>query len=231
MIAIHGHDGSPEKVIGLEQRDYTRKFGEELVKTGYMVYAPYVLNVSSLNTNLHALGMLYSQNTKYSIDLLKLLSIVDSIKSQPELSKLPIAVYGISYGGRLSLLLAGIDPRIDIMITSGSFKLNRSYLEDDYALGNERPYWANLVIFNNAFHVYFDYSDIAKLVYPRPFIMELGAFDLGKYPESIINDWQAIRKVYKKNNMSNRLELIWFKGYHETAPQLTIPVLDKFVKG
>jgi len=225
VIALHGFSGSPEKVLGLESKDYTRHFGKELIKNGYMVFAPYVLNSGDKNTNISCLGMLYSQNTFYSIDLQKLLSIIDYIKGDSELKKLPLAVYGISYGGILSVMLGSIDNRIDIVISSGSMQSANALLEKYYNLKNEiiRSIY---VIFNNSFQMYFYYSDFAKLIFPRPLIIEYGAFD--ENPGSVA-EWKKIEKVYEKFKMIDNLKLVWFIGYHETAPKLTIPILNNFV--
>lgn len=227
-IAIHGHSSAPQKVVGLEPRDYTRVFGKKLAESGYAVYAPYVMNLSHLNTNIHALGMLYSMNTKYSIDIQKLLSVVDFIKCHSEYSQIPLIVYGVSYGGRLSLILGAIDDRVDIVVSSGSMKPNRQFLEAHYSLGNN-IYWANQVIFNHPFHVFFRYSDFAKMIFPKPLIIEIGAFDLGDFPYAIIEEWEAMLKFYRSFDMEHRIKLAWFKGFHEVAPLLTIPMLDSFI--
>ena len=48
---------------------------------------------------------------------------------------------------------------------------------------------------------------------------------------SLSHDYSSeIKKVYSKFNMENNLKLIWFKGFHETVPQLVIPVLNSFVQ-
>ncbi|MBN1797201.1 MAG: hypothetical protein JW822_01400 [Spirochaetales bacterium] len=225
VIALHGFSGSPEKVLGLEARDYTRQFGKELVKNGYVVFAPYVLNSGDKNTNISCLGMLYSQHTFYSIDLQKLLSVVDYIKADAELKKLPLTVYGISYGGMLSVLFGSIDNRIDIVISSGALQSAHAFLEQYYRLEKNitRPFH---VIFNNAYQIYFNYSDFARLIYPRPLIIEYGAFD--ENPGSAA-EWKNMENIYKQFDMIDKLKLVWFKGYHETAPVITIPVLNDLV--
>ena len=228
VIAIHGHSGAPEKVIGLEPRDYTRKFGEKLAKEGYIVFAPYVLNISRLNTNVHALGMLYTGNTKYSIDLQKLLSIVDYIKNDPVMTHQPLTIYGVSYGGRLSFMLAAIDERIDAVVTSGGMKLNYEFLEEHYSLENN-IYWASEVIFNRPFHIYFRFSDLAKMIYPRPLIVEIGAYDFGDHPDAIVYELDNIQAFYSLYGKEQNFRISWFKGYHETAPKLTIPILNSFI--
>ncbi|MBN1825485.1 MAG: dienelactone hydrolase family protein [Candidatus Eisenbacteria bacterium] len=228
VIALHGHSGAPEKVVGLEGRDYTRAFGAELARDGYMVFAPYVLGVSRLNTNIHGLGMLYSKNTKYSIDLQKLLAVVDHVRSDPELGALPLAVYGISYGGRLAVLLAAIDARIDAVVSSGAMKFSRAMLEEHYGLESE-VYWADQSIFNHPYHVYFDFADLARLVRPRPLVIEMGAYDLFGRPEAMVEEWRAVQKIYAEGEAGDRVGLVWFRGYHETSPSLVLPVLDHFL--
>lgn len=229
VIAVHGHSGAPEKVIGLEERDYTRAFGKKLAEAGYAVFAPYVLNISRLNTNIHALGMLYSGNTKYSIDIQKLLSVVDYIKADPALSELPVILYGISYGGRLSFMLAAIDERIDILVSSGGMKLNLEFLDAHFSLEN-RVYWDSEVIFNRPYHVHFRFFDLAEMFFPKPLILEIGSYDLGDHPDAIVHEWENMKKIYSRNGNTENLKLAWFRGYHETAPQLTIPMIDALVE-
>lgn len=229
VIAVHGHSGAPEKVIGLEPRDYTRSFGERLVEEGYVVFAPYVLNISSLNTNIHALGMLYTGDTKYSVDIQKLMSVIDFIKQDNRIADLPLIVYGISYGGRVSFMLSAIDDRVDALVTSGSMKMNLEYLEDHFSLENN-IYWAGEVMFNHPYYHYFRFSDLAKMIFPRPLVIELGAYDLGDNPDSIIREWENIKDFYRLYGKEQNIKLSWFKGYHETAPDLTIPFINSLVK-
>jgi len=227
VIAVHGHSGAPEKVIGLEPRDYTRAFGAELARAGYAVFAPYVLGVSRLNANIHGLGLLYSRNTKYSVDLQKLLALVDHVHADPELAGLPLAVYGISYGGRLALLLAALDDRVDAVVASGAMKYSPAWLEEHYRLEND-VYWANETMWNRPYPVLFLFQDLARLVAPRPLLLETGAYDLFGRSASMVEEIRAVRRAYAAAG-GERFETVWFRGYHETAPSLVVPVLDRML--
>lgn len=224
VVAIHGIASVPEKVIGIESRDYTRQFGLELANQGYLVYAPYILNLQNKIPNISGLGILYTGNTHWSIELQKLLSVVDSIKNDPDLSNLPIAAYGISLGGILSLMLSAIDERIDITVSSGALATNPN--ESDYAIHNEINKMNYALLNNMDGVVLFRYLDYARLVYPRPLIIEMGALD-NPTGDTIV--WPEIKRIYERHGMDKNLKLIWFKGFHETVPELTIPAIDEFV--
>jgi len=224
VIAIHGVASVPEKVIGIEARDYTRQFGLELVKQGYIVYAPYIINIQNRTPNISGLGMMYTGNTNWSIDIQKLLSVVDNIKNEPTLSALPLAAYGISAGGHFASMLAAIDKRIDITISSGALFVTA--LASDYAIENDINI-VNYFLFRNVDQeVLFKFSDYARLIYPRPLIIEMGALDNAA---GDIELWPEIQGVYKKYEKEKNLKLVWFKGYHETVPKLVLPILDEFV--
>jgi len=229
VIALHGHSSSPEHVVGLDDPDYTRAFGAELATRGYVVYAPYVFNVSRNNANMGALGMLYTGETKYSLDIQKLLSVVDLIKADPSVSDLPLVLWGISYGGRLAMLLSGLDQRIDVTVVNGAFKHHSAFLENNFSFENQGYTWYEDVLMDRQLYPYFDPIDLVKLVAPRPLLLELPAYDLGPFPEVIIDGWKKIEHLYQDENVGSSVKLIWFKGHHETAPALTIPAIESVV--
>lgn len=225
VIAIHGCASVPEKVIGIEPKDYTRQFGLELAKEGYIVYAPYIINIGNKTANISGLGMLHTGNTHWSIDLQKLLSVVDNIKNDPSLSKLPIATYGISIGGLFAVMLPAVDTRIDIAISSGF--LTKTPNESDYQIERDVNK-VNYMLINNVYEVVcFKYSDYARLIYPRPLMIEIGALD---NPIDDIVLWEEIKQIYARHNIDKNLKLIWFKGFHETVPMLVKPVLNELVQ-
>ncbi|KPJ66491.1 MAG: hypothetical protein AMJ43_08100 [Coxiella sp. DG_40] len=225
VIAIGGVASVPEKVIGIEPRDYTRQFGRELARDGYVVFAPYIINISNRTANISGLGMLYTGNTHWSIDLQKLLSVVDHIKNDPALSELPIATYGISIGGLFAAMLPAVDTRIDIAISSG--RLTRTPNEGDYEIEKDINK-VNYVLVNNIYEVVcFKYSDYARLIYPRPLVIEMGALD-NPIDDTVL--WEEIKQIYSRHNMDKNLKLVWFRGFHETAPKLVKPVLNELVK-
>lgn len=225
VIALHGIASVPEKVLGLESPDYTRQFGLELVKEGYAVYAPFIINLHDKPANISGLGMLYTGNSHWSIELQKLLSVVDFIKGNSHLASLSLVVYGISLGGLLALMLSAIDKRIDIIVSSAAMTRNPN--EFDYAIEKE----VNKINYALVSHmnkiVYFRYSDYARLTYPRPLIIEMGALD---NPIGDTELWPEIEKIYARNDMRDNLRLIYFKGFHETVPELVIPVLDEMIR-
>lgn len=223
VIALHGVDSVPEKVIGVEPGDYTRQFGFELAKQGYVVYAPYIVNMYR-TSNISGLGRMYTGHTNWSIDLQKLLSVVDNIKSDPAFSTLPLITYGISIGGHFSSMLAAIDKRIGIAISSGS--LFSTSLASDFAIEKDINIVNYFLIENTKQEILFKFSDYARLIYPRPLIIEMGALD---NPTSDTELWPEIQKVYKRHNKEKNLRLVWFKGFHETVPELILPMLNEFV--
>jgi len=225
VICIHGVASSPEKVLGLESRDYTRQFGLELAKQGYVVYAPFIINIQNKVPNISGLGMLYTGNTNWSIDLQKLLSVVDNIKSISEFSNLPLITYGLSIGGLFSVMLAAIDKRVDIVISSGA--LSRAPNEDHFNIDKETENQQYVMINNLNQVTLFKYSDYARLIFPRPLIIENDALDVGVDQPKLFLE---IKNIYKRHNMSDNLKLIWFKGFHETVPDLVIPQINNFLQ-
>ena len=224
VIAIHGVASTPEKVVGLEPRDYTRQFGLELAKDGYVVYAPFIINIQNKVPNISGLGMLYTGNTNWSIDLQKLLSVVDNIKSIPELSTIPLITYGISAGGTYAMLLPSIDKRVDIVISSGA--LTRTPNEDLFDIDKETENQQYAMVNNRSQNVLYKYSDYARLVFPRPLIIEKDALDIGIDSPQLYSE---IKEIYSRHNMNKHLKFIWFKGFHETISDLVIPQLNNFV--
>jgi len=215
--------------MGMEEPDYTRSYGAELAKHGYVVYAPYVFNASHYNSNFGALGMLYSGDTKFSLDIQKLMAVVDLVKADPKVSKLPLVLWGVSYGSRLSVYMTAIDQRIEAMVVNGGFLHHKDFLAENFSFGRENHAFVEDVLLNHALYQTFDSADLARLIAPRPMLLELPAYDLDPFPETVVEIWKRIEELYKAENAGASAKLIWFKGYHETAPAVTIPVLDTVV--
>ncbi len=109
LLAIHGRASAPDYVMGMyEKDDYTRSFGDQWLKNGYIVYAPQVN--WSRGLPMQRLGY-----KEAGADLAKLVDIVKYISSKH--SGIPLIVGGISYGATLAEMLGVISQEVKAVIS------------------------------------------------------------------------------------------------------------------
>lgn len=228
VIALHGNNSNPKKVMGFGVEDYSRKFGRKLVKQGYTVFAPYTYNLSEQNKHLSSLGMIYSGETYLTLDIQKLKALVDYIKGHDSLSDLPIICYGVGEGGKLAALFGALDDRVNMVISSGSMTNWQSNLENKFSSLENNPINTEDVIYNIPLLHEFTFSDLGRLISPRPFIIEAGSYDESTKADGV-REWRRIKQWYDRIGYPNRAKLVWFQGYKEAVPELTEPIIRELL--
>lgn len=77
----------------------------------------------------------------------------------------------------------------------------------------------------------FDYSDMAALIAPRPFMVERGHIDTVAFDEYVAFEYAKVRFLYKYLlKIPQRTEIHWFDGPHRIDGEKTYPFLDRWLK-
>jgi hypothetical protein len=77
----------------------------------------------------------------------------------------------------------------------------------------------------------FDHSDMAKLIAPRPFVVERGHLDGVAYDETVGYEFGKVRYFYDHClKIPDRAHILWMDGGHTTFVEASIKYLDRFLK-
>lgn len=216
IVCQHGLEGVPRDTIARtgDGFKYYQAFAEELVRRGYIVYAPQnpyrggdqfrVIQRQSNPLKRSLFSYIIAQHER-TLDWLSTLPYVDTKR---------IAFYGLSYGGKTAMRVPPmLANRYVLAICSGDFNdwIRKVATTDDsygyiYTGEYEMPEW-------NLGNVA-SYGELASLIVPRPFMVERGHDDSVAPDEWVESEYAHVRRIYDKLNISDRTRLEFFNGPH-----------------
>jgi dienelactone hydrolase len=230
MICIHGMQGSPEAVCGLtEKEDYTKRFGLQAVRRGYVVFAPSHVNTVKMRSWLDRKAIEVGQRLQ-ALEQYKLVRLVDYLVARKDVDAKRVGVYGISWGGRSSMNAAALDRRIAACAISGHF--------NDLAPKMVKPsehYTAYIqtaedyAFFPNHFRLCSD-ADVVSLICPRPVFIEQGRQDRVAYWEISQKAFEPVKQMYEKLGVGDRAVFFVFEGPHEIQGEEAFKFFDRWLK-
>ncbi|MBM3795933.1 MAG: hypothetical protein FJW31_18175, partial [Acidobacteria bacterium] len=147
VMVQHGLAGKPEDSLGVapnEKADAVyRRFGWQLAKRGYIVFAPMIAtqdNVerTKLIRRCHPVGMIPA-----GMDARKFGRVLDYLTTLDYVDSARFAFYGLSYGGYTALWTAPAEPRFKVVISSGHYN-DWAVKTTDLTLGTAYPLYFNV---------------------------------------------------------------------------------------
>ncbi len=223
VISQHGGGGFPEMAAyngGANYKDQVRG----AVAEGYVVYAPLVLMYpfgdrdrgtaipaevrKEMDAKLRKAG--YSLA---ALELSKLRLLLDELVLRPEIDRHRIAMIGLSYGGFYATYAAALEPRIQVVVASCSFR-------DDPAIADGQTEGRLLDLAP---------GEMAALVAPRPMQVQSGIADKLIPIEQSRAGAKRAREYYKKAGAEEKFLFVEFDGGHEFRGSLAWPFLKKWL--
>ncbi len=225
IVALHGHGPyGNDPVAGVETtpghirsiRSANYDFGRQLVRKGYVVAAPCLTPFGRRLDSSEAYGgtdacavsfvrmqllgkNLMSENlrdARWAFEFLARRRAVDAGR---------IGCVGLSYGGRMTMLAAAVEPRIRVAVISGALNVMQERIRGRYSCGAQVI--PGLLQFG-------DVPEIAGLIAPRPAVWEVGKRDSLMVEEWIPGAWERIRRAYKALGAEESLAMDSFDGEH-----------------
>ena len=212
VVCQHGRNGLPRDTIDRGKTGYS-DFAAKLAERGFITFAPHNLYRGEdryrwLDRKANTVGC-----TLFSFIIPSHRRILDWLKSRDFVDPKRIAFYGLSYGGETAVRVPPLIEDYAAVICSGGFnQWTRKVAATDFPNGFmksiewEMPYW-------NLGHT-FDYSEMAALIFPRPFLVERGHHDLVSRDEWVAHEYAKVRWLYAQFGMAGRTEIEYFQGGH-----------------
>jgi cephalosporin-C deacetylase-like acetyl esterase len=229
VVCQHGRAGRPQDLI---QPDDARKqtvykaFAAQLADRGFVVYAPqnpYIfeeryryIQRKANPLKLSLFSFILGQHER-TLDWLAGLPFVDAQR---------IGFYGLSYGGKTAVRVPPLLDRYALSICSGDFN---EYTGKMAAV--DRP---DSFMFTIEHEMYefdlgntFNYSDLANLMAPRPFMVERGHKDGVGLDEWVAYEYAKVRRFYTFLGIPERTAIEFRNGGHEIFAEDTFRFLHK----
>jgi dienelactone hydrolase len=238
VLALHGHGAhghhpvaGREDLAGVAQaiKNANYDYGRQLVRQGYVVAAPCLTpfgpRLGSPETygkqdpcavtfvRLQLLGkLLMAENLRDCLWALELLARHEQVDTRR------LGCVGLSYGGRMTMLTAALEPRIGVAVVSGALNVMQERIGKPYSCGAQViPGLLNCG----------DVPEIGSLIAPRSCVWEVGARDTLIAPKWADEALGRMRRAYRAYDAEDRLLVDRFDGGHEWSGRLAFAVLKR----
>jgi dienelactone hydrolase len=238
VLALHGHGKfGHDPVVGrlnqegvadaIRQSNYD--YGLQLVRRGYVVAVPCLTPFGCrLGNSTPYHGQDPCADTFIRMQLLGKLLIAENLRDclwavellvrHPSVDRERLGCVGLSYGGRLTMLTAALEPRLRIAVISGALNVMQERISTPYSCGAQIiPGLLN----------YGDVPEIASLIAPRHCLWEVGTRDSLINPRWAENALGRMRRVYNALQAKERLQVARFDGGHVWSGRASYPLLKK----
>jgi hypothetical protein len=235
VFVQHGLAGIPEHSLGVEPNEradavYSR-FGLRLAERGYIVFAPMIAtqdNVerTKLVRRAHLAGMI-----PVGMDAQKFARVLDYLSTLPFVDTSRFAFYGLSYGGYTALWAAPAEPRFRVVVCSGHFN-DWTVKTTDITLGTAYPHYPNVFdMYNFGMLNEFGHADLASLIAPRAFMIEMGDSDGVIVEPRAVADAEIERalEIYRKLGIPGKGACARFPGPHRIDGPAAFAFLDRWL--
>lgn len=233
VVCQHGLEGLPEDAVNEDPSSKAYKaykgFAANLARQGYITFSPHNFyrgqdNFRVVQRKLNLMG-----KTLFSVIIGQHQRILEWLGSQPNVDKSRIAFYGLSYGGKSAMRIPAVLDGYCLSICSADFN---EWIRKNMTTDNRASY-----LFNREYEIFewnlgrtFNYSEMAALISPRPFMVERGHDDGVAIDEWVGWEYAKVRRHYVKLGVGDRTEIEWFNGPHTINGQGTYAFLRKHLK-
>lgn len=238
ILALHGHGVyGHDSVAGVAETTQARQaieaanydYGRQFARRGYVVAAPCLLPFgrrrhpdparrqgdacAATYVRLQLLGrLLMAENLR------DCLWTFAELARRPEVDPARIGVVGLSYGGRMTMLTAAVEPRLRVAVASGALNCMQERIQTAYSGGCQ-------VI--PGLLEYGDVPEIASLIAPRPCLWETGSRDALIKPQWAEQALERMGRAYRALGADDRLMVDRFEGGHRWHGVAACELLDE----
>jgi len=230
VVCQHGLEGRPQQLLSEARFKAYQAFATRLAERGYVTFAPQNLYLGHDRFRLLQFKANSIGTTLFSLMIPQHRQITDWLASLPFVDPGRIAFYGLSYGGKSAMRIPPLVNRYALSICSADFNdwIWKCAATDSqslrYSYVNKREYEMFEFNLGNTFN----YSEMAALIAPRPFMVERGHFD-GVGPDyRVAGEYAKVRRLYSALlGIPEKTDIEWFVGGHTINGQGTFRFLDQ----
>ena len=221
--------GGPNLLL-VNKIKFYKAFATRLAERGYITFAPQNLYIFEDRFRTLQFKANAIKKTLFSIMVPQHQQITQWLSSLAMVDSTKIAFYGLSYGGKSAMRIPPLVDNYCLSICSADFndwvwKVASSRSPYSYIGTGEYE------IFEWDLGSSFNYSEMAALIAPRPFMVERGHFDGVAPDERVAYEYAKVRHLYSALlGIGDRTEIEWFVGPHTINGKGTFEFLDRHLE-
>lgn len=215
VVCQHGLEGRPQDLIEPDRAGlhFYHELAADLANHGFITYCPqnpYIGKDKFRKVQRLANPLKLSL---FSFILSQHKRTLDWLTQQPFVDPDRIGFYGLSYGGKTAVRVPPLLDQYALSICSGDFnewiwKVSRDDAPFTYVFTPE--YEIPTFNLGNTFN----YSDMAKMMTPRPFMVERGHDDGVSVDSWVAYEYAKVRKHYDELHLYDKTRIEYFNGPH-----------------
>jgi putative membrane-bound dehydrogenase-like protein len=230
VVCQHGLEGRPQDVADPKKDSPSyHRYAWRLAERGFVVYAPQNPYIGQdrfrgLQRKANLIG-----RQLFSIIIPQHQVTTDWLASLPFVDPERIAFYGLSYGGKSAMRIPAVVSRYCLSICSADF--------NEWIWKNASTFSPYSYVTTNEYEIFewnlgntFNYSEMAALIAPRPFMVERGHKDGVAPDEWVAYEYAKVKRHYDELGIGDRTELEIFNGPHTIHGQGTFDFLHKHLR-
>jgi dienelactone hydrolase len=231
VVCQHGLESRASDTVEQERNsDYYHRYAAKLAEEGFITYSPQNPYIGRdrfrmIQRRGHPLKL-----ALFSFILGQHERTVDWLAGLPFVDLARIGFYGLSYGGKTAMRVPSLLDRYTLSICSADFnewvwKTTSVDSKYSYLLTNEY----DMIEFDFANVV--NYSELANLIAPRPFMVERGHADMVAPDEWVAYEYAKVRFFYDtKMKMPDKTAIEFFDGPHTINGKGTFEFLRRHLR-
>ena len=242
VLCLHGHgpfgndsvagvDDTPERQQAIRESNYD--YGRQLVRQGYLAVIPCFIPFGRrLDPKLRAsktdpcavefVRLMYLGRTTIGENLRDAIWSLNYASTRADAIADRVGCVGLSYGGRMTMLVTALEPRIRVAVVSGAMNVFQERIQGfNFGCGSQ-------VI--PGLLQYGDTPEIGSLIAPRPAIWEVGRKDPLAVAGWAEKAEERIQRAYTAAGKPENFQVHHFDGGHEWNGETAIPLLAKILK-
>jgi len=227
---VAGNRSDPAIVQNMTQHNYN--YGEQMARKGFLTLSPDLRVFGERGDggdpypgrdkcNVHFIRGAVLGIFTLTLNIWDIGRCIDYLATRPEVDADRIGMMGLSQGGTMTTFATAAEPRIKAADIMG-------YVNPWERFGINRANFCGSQIVPNCFR-YFDTSDIAGLIAPRPLLIEMGLHDTCFPIENLLAGYDHVRTIYRAAGCENNLEADIHPGGHAFAANKAFGFFDRYL--
>ncbi|MGP9581074.1 hypothetical protein ACT3SQ_04350 [Brachybacterium sp. AOP42-C2-15] len=207
VVFQHGLGSAPERAFGVGDPDGVYDVvGRRLLAAGYAVLAPMNLTQIAPRNRAQRLARL-AGTTVEGLELARLLLLLDVVSARFDLDSNAVGFWGSSWGGLAVQMWTPLSERFTVAVSSGFFNdraakmvvQDTRYVTFEDTSEDHAFLPGHLTAFGDA--------DLASLICPRPFLVQIGKRDSIAWWPQVVEEYERARTHWKQLGLDSYIDL------------------------
>ena len=226
VVCQHGLEGRPQDTADPRKQTVYHSYAAQLADRGFITYAPqnpYIGNDAFRVIQRKANPIKWSL---FSLIIAQHYQTLEWLAGLPYVDEDRIGFYGLSYGGKTAMRVPAVLERYACSICSADFNewiVKNATFDSGYSYMFTGEYEMVEFDLGNTFN----YSEMAALIAPRPFMVERGHDDGVAPDEWVAHEFATVRRHYVRLGIAEKTEIEFFDGGHQINSQDTFDFLHR----